>query len=621
MTNTTIHRLNPVVLLVSALAGCGTDPYIGDVSSPQDADTSTQTTTLTNPDTAQPTDIGTNAQTGTDTSLQTTTTTTTDTSVVVPDAGVGGPDSPVVANPVIETTTYLTVAPTRLLDLVFMIDNSPSMAPKVAKLNAQFPKLIAALKDPADSTLPDLHVAIIDSDLGTANAYSSGSCGPRTLRDGTVSSYGDLGRFQMIDSTICGVNSADSLWLEYKNGPLNYTGDINSVFTCLAGNLGTLGCGVEHQLQAFEFALAARGIGNDEQQKMLRANAYLGLVILSDEDDCSAATNDGMFGDMTELRGESASLRCATRAHKCNGKNLADSPPGYPTDSEFSADFASCTARTDACPNETDDGPGHMTDTSLPTACSPLKDFKVIADEMKALKPNWQDQLLVAGIFGWPRSDSDMATAKYEIKKIPNPNTADTTHPEIYDYMPVCYDPDHMPKSSAYDRDAAGWGAQGGLRLSAYIDEFGDNGMKFSICERDFTNSMKIIGSKVSRKIQNRCLQYKLFDADTNATGVQPDCRVVYRTPIPDPKDPAKIVYMESAESLPQCPVGATTKNITADCWQLSDNTALCPDFGKEINVLRPQAEIDMGPLTPGTKIAMSCRSCVYSGSEPGCNY
>ena len=72
------------------------------------------------------------------------------------------------------------------------------MAPKQEKLKQQFPKLIEALRDPADNSLPDLRVAIIDSDLGTGGAYQSGSCGPKTLPDGTVSNYGDLGRFQMI---------------------------------------------------------------------------------------------------------------------------------------------------------------------------------------------------------------------------------------------------------------------------------------------------------------------------------------------------------------------------------------------------------------------------------------
>ena len=63
-------------------------------------------------------------------------------------------------------------APRRAIDLVFLIDNSPSMAPKQEKLKAQFPKLIAALKDPSDGPLPDLRIAIIDSDLGTGRCES-----------------------------------------------------------------------------------------------------------------------------------------------------------------------------------------------------------------------------------------------------------------------------------------------------------------------------------------------------------------------------------------------------------------------------------------------------------------
>lgn len=120
----------------------------------------------------------------------------------------------------------------RQIDLVVMVDNSPSMAPKVSKMTAQFPKLIAALKNPSDGTLPDLRVAIIDSDLGTGAAWTSGSCGPNTTNE--MSSYGDQGKFRMINSvngTTCGVNSPDALWLEYSNGkPVNFTGDLGNVF-------------------------------------------------------------------------------------------------------------------------------------------------------------------------------------------------------------------------------------------------------------------------------------------------------------------------------------------------------------------------------------------------------
>ena len=415
--------------------------------------------------------------------------------------------------PEMQTDVYISVAPNRQLDLVFMVDNSPSMAPKVDKMNQQFTKLIAALKDPNDGTLPDLRVALISSDLGTGGAYQSGSCAVKTLPDGTNSPFGDLGRFQMLTSPQQCTFDSGALFLEYKGGsPVNYpaNGDINTIFACLASNLGTLGCGEEHQLQAFEFALAARGLNNEPQQEaFLRGSAYLGLVFLSDEDDCSAAMNDGMFGDRPELRGESASLRCATRGHECGGRRLADqgdsSVPGYPTENAYTHSFSDCRAREDTCPNTTD-GHDQNTDTSVPTDCASLKNIGHLADEIRALKSDPENQILVAGIFGWPRADERMADATYKIAPIPNPNTADTQHPTIFDYWPICYDPDHMPRyydpDTGFDADAAAWGATGGLRNAAFVDEFGENGLKFSICERDFSTPMSVIGDAIKKRLR-----------------------------------------------------------------------------------------------------------------------
>ena len=82
------------------------------------------------------------------------------------------------------------------------------------------------------------------------------------------------------------------------------------------------------------------------------------------------------------------------------------------------------------------------------------------------------DRILVAGIFGWPLKGAE--AEKYKIDLTPNPNSADTAHPQIWDYWPVCYDPAHRPKTAgAFDADAWGYGAEGGLRMSAFIDKFG----------------------------------------------------------------------------------------------------------------------------------------------------
>jgi hypothetical protein len=522
-----------------------------------------------------------------------------------------------------ETDIYVAVPKARKLDMVVMVDNSPSMAPKVAKLNAAFPKLIDSLKAP-DGTLPDLRLAIIDSDLGTGGAYTSGSCGPKTLFTGTSSLYGDLGRFQMLKSPTACSFSEGAQYLEQANGLANFTGDLSDVFGCLTRNLGTLGCNEEHQLQAFEFALVSKGIGNEQQQLMLRPEASLGLIFLSDEDDCSAASNDGMFGDKPELRGESASLRCATRAHTCSGINLSDSGPGYPTTQAFSTALTNCSARTDACPNPTDGQAS--TDTSVPTSCSPLRSVKKLADHIKSLKSS-TDQILVAGIFGWPRSDADMASAKYKIAPVPNPNTPDTEHPTIYDYWPVCYDPNHMPSpattdfATGFDATAAVWGATGGLRESAFVDEFGYNGLKFSICEPDFDRPMKVIGESFVHKISNVCIDFKLADAEIATPGLQADCRVVYHWPAQDPE--GRVVWADDV--LPLCPANASNGNVSRDCWQLAYDITRCPSNGQLIVVLRTADEVAAGPVLEGTRIGAQCRTCPTlasgSASAPGCDY
>jgi hypothetical protein len=497
----------------------------------------------------------------------------------------------------LQSETYLTTAPTPMLDMVFLLDDSPFMAPKQDKLYRQLPLMLDALRDPSTGWFPDLRVAIVD---------------------------GDLGNFQMPGAAGCGV-APDALWLEYARGkPTNFARDldIGQVFGCVAANLGFQGREPQHPLQALDFGLRLQGLQQTLQGPFLRSNAYLALVIVTDQDDCSAS-NDGMFGDKPELRGESPNLRCATRAHACGGVNLTQAPPGYPTTAGFETDLGNCRARTDACPDGTDGNPS--TDTSLPTACSPLEDIHALAESIKQLKPHPEEQIVVAGIFGWPRADStgknNVREAKYKIDRVPNPAASDTEHPEIWDSWPVCYDPDHAPRDpGTFDAEAAAWGARPGLRIEAFIDEFGENGLKYSICERDFQSAMQEFGTVAAKRLQNICLDAKLMDVDLDTPDLQPDCRVVFRTLQSD--SDGTLRYVEPTASMPQCQAGATSATITSDCWQVIHDHMKCPESGQVFQALRTAAEIADSPrLEEGTNLAVQCWTCPDDQSRPGCDY
>jgi hypothetical protein len=265
------------------------------------------------------------------------------------------------------------------------------------------------------------------------------------------------------------------------------------------------------------------------------------------------------------------------------------------------------------------DGNG-STDTSQPTTCSPLRDIHNLANTIKSLKGD-PNQILVAGIFGWPLSDADMATAQYKIDELFNQNTADTAHPTVFDYWPVCYDVNHPlagndPTTQAGYTASIAYGATGGLRYSAFIDEFGANGLKYSICQADFAASMADIGNTIAKKLQNLCVNARLLDTDTNTPGLQPDCYVAYSIP-----DPTTGVLKEQAP-MPQCQPNTPDANQpTVPCWELKYDTTQCPGAqgagtGQLINVVKdPKAAV----LTAGSKVNMSCQTCVDGSTITAC--
>src|SRR5688572_6326890 len=83
------------------------------------------------------------------------------------------------------------------LDILFVIDDSPSMNDKQAALAAAFPRMIDVLAQ-LDGGLPNLHIGVVTSDMGTSASGSLPSPAIGVLGQGGCSGRGDDGRLQMI---------------------------------------------------------------------------------------------------------------------------------------------------------------------------------------------------------------------------------------------------------------------------------------------------------------------------------------------------------------------------------------------------------------------------------------
>jgi len=556
-------------------------------------------------------------------------------------------------NPQQETDFSVLVSPEREVDLIFMVDNSPSMDPKQSALATNFPKMIDALNK-LEGGLPDVHVGVISSDMGAGAGEAGGNCsvvlGNRGLLWGNDSSpdvvagvsatYNQFATVAVANAAGakntagCGLN-ANQRWIsdiQNKDGVTrtkNYTGNLTDVFSCLAQAVGTGGCGYEHQLQSLRVALnPIVGDPNDPNNPpinpqdvgFLRDKAYLAVILITDEDDCSAdpnaKNNDGMFAPRT--LGDTASLRCATRGHVCNGQPIPNYDPtngygnGDPNVAPFSTDFANCAAKEPASPPD----PHSL----------PLISVEDMINSVNQVKTRPQEQILVSGVIGWPQ-DKTLSGVKYQINK--DPTSMPAEQQKLWDYMPICTVP------SIKSADGNIYKAYGGLRLKKFIDAYGANGQVFSICNSDFTDAMTQIGNAIVRKLVPGCVQYPLIDSDPDNDGVQPECQVMDRISCDTPgKDTClQSGYQESRISecidpttqLPLNPDSPAVKNIpdgSRPCWYLIyDNNANtgCPTAYKHQKIAALRKGDANAPA--GTLLAMQCLTCarVDANGQPDC--
>jgi hypothetical protein len=305
-------------------------------------------------------------------------------------------------------------------------------------LRSAFPAFARALQN-MPGGLPDLRVAIASSNFGAGPSMVSPECPP----------IGDRGVFQVKPG--CGLDASVARWLAIDGrGVQNFQGQLPTVFGCLAA-LGTNGCGYEHQLQSLRASLAENVA--TENRGFLRRDAHLGLIILSDEDDCSGEPDSRLYQEV--IPGQSGSVRCSLVGHQCNGQPV----PAM----EFRAPLAACSPVRHA--GTSDD------------RVNRLINVDAFVDYMKALKGDRPELIFVGAIIGW----SDDPAAQYGIQLRPAPTRP--TEIEL-DSMPIC------------ESQATGMAAPG-IRLQAFARAFAQHSVH-SICTNDLVPAMTDIASRIA---------------------------------------------------------------------------------------------------------------------------
>ena len=197
------------------------------------------------------------------------------------------------------------------VDILVMVDDSPSTADKTANLKASFPALISTL-DALPGGRPDLHIGVITSDVGTkgmADAQPGPSVGSG---QGACIGTGKAGVLQTQGSAlVTGKYLSDVATSTGRD--TNYTGTLADAFSAIA-SVGAAGCGFEQPLQAIQLALSPETTAN---AGFLRPEANLVVLLLTDEDDCSV-NHSTLFATDTTVLGPLQSFRCTRFGITCD---------------------------------------------------------------------------------------------------------------------------------------------------------------------------------------------------------------------------------------------------------------------------------------------------------------
>jgi MYXO-CTERM domain-containing protein len=371
------------------------------------------------------------------------------------------------------------------LDILFMIDNSSSMTELQQKMLEQDPSFMKVLQD-LPNGLPNIHVAVVSSDMGAPGDSTSSIMCTRTGDNGVFQS---TARGTCTDTTL----SPGATFISNVGGQANYTGSLTDVFGCIA-QLGDRGCGFESQLASVARALGADGAPPPSQNaNFLRPDAELAIIVLTNEDDCSAPANTTVYSlnggqqNIANPLGPIANYRCNQFGHLCI--DPASATPGAfvappikpPTDAQGTT--ANPTLNMTSCQSN-DTGTGLLTSVAAFVA------------GIRALKPDPDNQIVVGAIAAPP--------TPYTVAWFPQSGGQNTQPGELWpaiEHSCGAVGGDNVNPLATMNPTDGSFGDPA-VRVAQWVHAFGDNGVVTSICDPDYSVAFQTIANKINLHLQ-----------------------------------------------------------------------------------------------------------------------
>jgi len=204
------------------------------------------------------------------------------------------------------------------VDLLFVVDDSNSMTEEQALLAAQLPGFIDVLANPPDldgdgagdyPPIEDVQVGVITTDMGTGGFRVPTCTEPNFGEDGILRTEGNTG--------IAGCSATYPPFLSYRFGedPAEFASQLSCVTVA-----GTGGCGFEQQLEAglkavtpstspITFGMGTSGHSDGANRGFVRPDSMLGVIFVTDEEDCSALDPE-LYNPSSSVYSGDLNLRC-----------------------------------------------------------------------------------------------------------------------------------------------------------------------------------------------------------------------------------------------------------------------------------------------------------------------